>query len=124
MYAIPERFRIGRDRRVTVYGTVYGRDKAAKAFLDGKDFRQGSIFVQGSRIYSYGHHYVIAERVTEPDSPRFHYGVNEAKWSVTTSRHTSAVTNALRYAGWEPTNETYRGDNGRGHIMRVWKPAQ
>lgn len=94
------------------------RTMAAMAFASGEPFRNGTaIFTDGDTVWSYGPHYVIAQYRDGGET----IGVNEERYSVTTSGHVGAVRAALRKSGWVPSDETYVGPNN--HTYRVWHVA-
>ena len=96
------------------------RRDAARAFVRGDAYRSGAaIFTDGSRIWSYGPHYVIAEYITDPADGKIAYIVNEENYSPTTNQHRGAVKDALKQGGWKPTTRVHTGENG--HTYRVWR---
>lgn len=106
------------------------RERAASAFIRRMSFRSGAaIFTDGERIWSYGDHYAIAERLSETGEPE-PIGVNESDYlvrdrngnrspSATTRQHRGAVKAALTEQNYRPTTETYEGSNG--HTYRIWR---
>jgi hypothetical protein len=54
-----------------------------------------NVFFESDRIYSYGHHYLLAEFIKN-DSGDEAIMINNAGYSVTTSKHISEVTQATR----------------------------
>lgn len=71
--------------------------KFAEGAIKGKN-DAGSIFIDGERIYSYGYHFVIAERTGAKTA-----NVTKAKRSVTTSGHTTLVRSTLHNYGYTIT---------------------
>ena len=65
-----------------------------KAYAEGKTngkTSQGSLFITGDTIYSYGTHYPMARRNLETKTAI----VNDRKYSATTSKQTSGLISAL-----------------------------
>lgn len=76
----------------------------AKRFADGA--RTGkvlNVFIDGDRIYSYGYHFTIAERVNDKT-----FRVTTCKYSQSTSRQTRIILNMLIGAGKKIINEDLR----------------
>jgi len=65
----------------------------ARKFADGATKGKGSrVFIEGNRIYSYGHHFVLATRKEEGDwGCSVKFIVNGDRYSVSTSGHTNLV---------------------------------
>lgn len=57
----------------------------------------GTMFFEGNRLYSYGHHFCIAELNPE----RGTVDVTLRRFSMTTSHHVSRAVSALLRAGWK-----------------------
>ncbi len=57
--------------------------------------RCGNVFFEGNRIYSYGHHYLLAEFIKN-DKEEEAILINDSGYSVTTSKHISEVSWATR----------------------------
>lgn len=87
------------------------RHKAAEAFVNGQTSPRdrGSVFTDGRAIYSYGTHFVMAYRDDEGNVL-----VNTDRYSVTTSRHQSALRGVLATNGYEPTGYVVNG-------FEVWR---
>ena len=67
----------------------------AKEFSQGAQKGKGSnLFIEDNTIYSYGHHFPIAIRLTDNDGG-YKYIWNTNKYSPTTSRHQSCVLSAI-----------------------------
>jgi hypothetical protein len=76
------------------------RYQGAFAFLDGKYFNKSNILAHSSgHIYSYGTHFLMAEK--QDDGSIL---VNTSKYSVTTSKHQSALATVLSVAGYAPVD--------------------
>lgn len=70
----------------------------AQAFAEGATKGKnslGSMFIEGNRIYSYGYHFIIAERASDKVAK-----VTTRKYSVTTSKQTGLVASRLAMAGY------------------------
>ena len=66
----------------------------AKAFAEGQTKGKGSrMFIDGDTIYSYGHHFPIARRITHNDKLMFLFNSNG--YSSSTATHKSYVKSAL-----------------------------
>jgi hypothetical protein len=92
------------------------RFKVAEAFRYGNIATGANVFTDGNTIYSYGRHFPMAIRCQDETGTRML--VNEDKYSVTTSKHQSAVRTVLMDTGYAPTNETLELN---GFTMRVWR---
>ncbi len=82
----------------------------AWAFIDGKRFNRSNIITNGESIQSYGDHFTMARK---------HNGailVNTDKFSMTTSKHQSALIVVLRSAGYHPTDEACTIDRYAGVV--------
>lgn len=88
------------------------RFQGAWAFLDGDIFNKNNVITDGNTIYSYGRHFPMASRHSD------HIAVNTDRYSVTTSKHQSALGRVLSVAGYEPTGELR--DTG-SFVWEVWK---
>ena len=62
----------------------------------------GTMFFEGNRLYSYGHHFCIAELDYATNTAT----VTRRRYSVTTSKQTSFATRELLRAGWGITHAT------------------
>lgn len=82
----------------------------AAAFADGKRTGKnanGSLFIEGDTIYSYGYHFPLARRNVENKTAVR----NARKYSVTTSKHSGLIGYALTVAGYTVTDrEMFRDD--------------
>jgi hypothetical protein len=58
--------------------------------------RSSNVFFEGKKIYSYGHHYLLAEFITNPKNEQA-IMINDTGYSATTSGHISAVRSATRH---------------------------
>jgi hypothetical protein len=76
------------------------RYAGAEAFLKGESFKKNNIIVANDTIYSYGRHFPMAVKIAGD-----RIAVSTEKYSVTTSRHQSALFSTLRSAGYAPTEE-------------------
>ena len=67
----------------------------AQRFADGKTKGKGNhVFIEEDTIYSYGHHFPIAKRIT---SKFTQYLFNTNGYSMTTAKHKSSVLSAIGY---------------------------
>jgi Fe-S cluster biosynthesis and repair protein YggX len=89
---------------------------ASRFVRRGRDLKSLSMFTEdsGQRLYSYGHHYLLAEH-TEPGRVL----VNEKKYSQTTSRHRSEVVQELAREGYRQT-----GFTTEGNLRSVWQKGE
>ena len=82
----------------------------AAAFAAGKRTGKnanGSLFIDGDTLYSYGYHFPLAR--INPETR--HALRNARKYSVTTSKHSGLVAFALSQAGYTITDrEMFQGD--------------
>lgn len=70
----------------------------AWAFVDGRTFSRANIITDGQTIYSYGPHFPMARKLDDGT-----IAVNVDRWSVTTSKHQSALRAVLASYGYAPT---------------------
>ena len=79
---------------------VYNKaNELAQVFAEGGtegSARGGRIFIDGDKIYSYGRHFIIAQRI-DPTT----YEFNTRRYSMTTSKQQSAVKSALQGRGYK-----------------------
>lgn len=68
-------------------------NKFIKGATTGKN-AQGSLFIEGDTLFSYGYHYPLAKRVEGG------FWVNNEKYSRTTSKHASLVRGAIAKHGF------------------------
>ena len=80
----------------------------AKRFAEGARTGKnanGSLFIEGDTIYSYGYHFPLARR----DEKTMTAIRNARKYSVTTSKHSGLIGANLAYAGYTVTDEVIDG---------------
>ncbi len=78
--------------------------ETAQAFADGHVEGANtahSMYIRDNRIYSYGEHFIIAQRNGANDAV-----VTNRKYSTTTSKHTGMVLRALEAEGYDVTRKT------------------
>jgi hypothetical protein len=61
---------------------MLSNDEAVRAFANGRDGRSKHIFHEGNKLYDYGHHFVMAVRLSDGK-----FLINGDKYSSTTARH-------------------------------------
>lgn len=94
------------------------RYQGAWAFLDGKIFAQSNIKTNGTELYSYDYHFPMAIK----DGARML--VNDDRYSVTTSKHQSALRTVLGIVGYAPTDELVPDPKNQTRwAFRVWARA-
>lgn len=85
------------------------------SFLAGRKFRHNSIFAEGDKLYSYGHHYVAAKK---------HgfgvYLINSTSYSVTTALHTSNIAYSLGNRGFTTVHVPDCKVENFGNNRRLW----
>lgn len=75
--------------------------QVAQAFADGADQGKGSnMFIESSKIFSYGYHFPIARRLPETYNGTPVALFTTRDYSVTTSKHKSYVHQALGASGY------------------------
>jgi hypothetical protein len=62
---------------------------------DRRPLRASNVFVEGDRVYSYGHHFELARPLRDKKGKVHAYLLNGDTYSVTTSKHQWSVRNAL-----------------------------
>lgn len=77
---------------------------SGKARADSR-FPNGRVFIEGNKIYSYGHHFPIAEKTGDKEVL-----FNTKKVSLTTSKQQSKVRQALSSHGYKIIDKELKGD--------------
>lgn len=80
--------------------TVFNRDQVAHVWAAGSQSTgrtsNGSLFFDGAKLYSYGAHFTVAERLTRANSEQVLFVITDATYSSTTARHISAAWQSVR----------------------------
>lgn len=93
------------------------RTIGADAFMQGRIFNRANVITDGQTIYSYGPHFPMARKLDDGT-----IAVNTDRWSVTTSKHQSALRAVLASYGYAPTG-TMLGIHDR-YTFEAWaRPA-
>lgn len=93
------------------------RYQGAWAFMWDDHYFQSNIMCDGETIYSYGHHFPMATKIRGSDD----IWVNTGKYSVTTSKHQSALREVLSLSGYAKTGD---GWTFNGHDGSVWSRSK
>lgn len=80
--------------------TVFNRDQVAHIWAAGSQHTgrtsNGSFFFDGAKLYSYGAHFTVAERLTRANSEQVLFVITDGTYSSTTARHISAAWQSVR----------------------------